>query len=245
MGSQIGDVAKRNAQSNRQKIPASISSPPADSGTSHTTKKAAENVPRRGYNFYIQLEATPGIMPPMQYWEVIADKLSAAGAPFALLVFVVASAFAKSTAPEVIFISPCECEGFHGKNRWIAKTDFTPVPLDKSAIQGTSILGSARVASDEAEILHVPAAELRRALAEIPAVSTTIVNALIMRRRRLNRDREFAGFRVLAAGEDRDGHQIDDFLDKNHIPHRVIDAESAQGQETMKRFRLTNRDLTT
>jgi hypothetical protein len=59
-------------------------------------------------------------------------------APFALLVFVVASAFAKSTAPEVIFISPCECQGFHGKNRWIAKTDFTPVPLDKSAIQSVT-----------------------------------------------------------------------------------------------------------
>src|SRR5205807_2153892 len=89
------------------------------------------------------------------------------------------------------------------------------------------------------------AAELRRALAEIPAVSTTIVNALIMRRRRLKRDREFAGFRALAHNNDRDGHQIDDFLDKNHIPHRLIDAESAHGQETMKRFRLTTRDLPT
>src|SRR5436189_1711147 len=59
-------------------------------------------------------------------------------APFALLVFVVASAFAKSTAPEVIFISPCECQGFHGKNRWIVKTDFTPVPLDESAIQSVT-----------------------------------------------------------------------------------------------------------
>src|SRR5438045_5369732 len=74
----------------------------------------------------------------MQYWEVIADKLSAAGAPFALLVFVVASAFAKSPAPEVIFISPCESQGFHGKNRWIVKTDFTPVPSDKSAIQSVT-----------------------------------------------------------------------------------------------------------
>jgi hypothetical protein len=59
-------------------------------------------------------------------------------APFALLVFVVASAFAKSPAPEVIFISPCECQGFHGKNRWIVKTDFTPVPLDKSVIQSVT-----------------------------------------------------------------------------------------------------------
>ena len=57
-------------------------------------------------------------------------------ASFALLVsFVVASAFAKSTAPEVTFVSPCECVGFHGKNRWVSKTDLLPVSLDKSAIQ--------------------------------------------------------------------------------------------------------------
>src|SRR2546421_10381557 len=116
---------------------------------------------------------------------------------------------------------------------------------DVSMLQGTSALANARVTSDEAEILHVPAAELRRALAEIPGGSTTIVNALIMRRRRLNRDREFAGFRVLAHNNDRDGHQIDDFLDKNHIPHRLIDAESAHGQETTKHFRLTTRELPT
>jgi thioredoxin reductase (NADPH) len=120
--------------------------------------------------------------------------------------------------------------------------DFTG---DVSMLQGTSALASVRVTSDESEILHVPAAELRRALAEIPAVSTTIVNALIMRRRRLNRDREFAGFRVLAADNDRDGNQINDFLDKNHIPHRRIEVESEQGQELSKRFRLTMRDLPT
>src|SRR5438094_7911998 len=74
----------------------------------------------------------------MQYWEVIADKLSTARAAVAFLVFVIASAFAKSPAPEVIFISPCECQGFHGKHRWIAKTDLTPVPLDKSAIQSVT-----------------------------------------------------------------------------------------------------------
>jgi len=58
MATQIGEVAKRNAQNNRQKITAPISSPPADSGTSHMTEKAAENVPRRGYNFYSQSEVT-------------------------------------------------------------------------------------------------------------------------------------------------------------------------------------------
>jgi thioredoxin reductase (NADPH) len=114
---------------------------------------------------------------------------------------------------------------------------------DVSMLQGTSILGSSRVKSDEAEILLIPAAELRRALAEIPAVSKTIVDALIMRRRRLRRDREFAGMRILASRNARDGHQLDDFLDKNRIPHRLIEFESEQGETLSKRFHLTTRDL--
>jgi len=114
---------------------------------------------------------------------------------------------------------------------------------DVSMLQGTSILGSSRVASDEAEILLIPAAELRRALAEIPAVSKTIVDALIMRRRRISRDREFAGMRVLASRNARDGHQLDDFLDKNRIPHRLVEFESEQGEALSKRFHLTTRDL--
>src|SRR5438093_1954169 len=56
---------------------------------------------------------------------------------------------------------------------------------DISMLQGTSILGSARVTSEEAEILYIPATELRPALAEIPAVSKTIVDALIMPQRPL------------------------------------------------------------
>src|SRR5438552_8285691 len=118
--------------------------------------------------------------------------------------------------------------------------DFTG---DVSMLQGTSILGSARVTSEEAEILHIPAAKLRRALAEIPAVSKTIVDALIMRRRRLRRDRVFAGMRVLASRDARDGHQLDDFLDKNRIPHRLVAFESEQGQALSQRFHLTSRDL--
>jgi thioredoxin reductase (NADPH) len=64
-----------------------------------------------------------------------------------------------------------------------------------------------------------------------------------MRRRRLRRDREFAGMRVLASRNARDGHQLDDFLDKNRIPHRLIEFESEQGEALSKRFHLTTRDL--
>ncbi len=114
---------------------------------------------------------------------------------------------------------------------------------DVAMLQGTSTLATARVISDDAEILYVPADKLRRALAELPRVSKPIVDALIMRRRRLRRDREFAGLRVLAARGARDGHQLDDFLDKNHIPHRLIEFESEQGQALSNRLHLTTRDL--
>lgn len=114
---------------------------------------------------------------------------------------------------------------------------------DVAMLQGTSALASARVTSPECEILYVPAQELRQAFAELPGVSRTIVNALIMRRRRILRDKEFAGLRVLAARDDRTGHELDDFLDKNHIPHRLIDFESEQGQALSKRLHLATRDL--
>src|SRR5215475_6426345 len=114
---------------------------------------------------------------------------------------------------------------------------------DVAMLQGTSTLATARVTSDEAEILYVPAHELRRVLAEIPTVSKPIVDALIMRRRRLRRYHEFSGLRVLAARGGRDGHQLDDFLDKNHILHRLIEFESEQGQALSNRHHLSTRDL--
>jgi thioredoxin reductase (NADPH) len=116
---------------------------------------------------------------------------------------------------------------------------------DVAMLQGTSALATARVKSDEAEILEVPAAEIRRALAELPGLGRPIVDALIMRRRRLMRDREFAGLRIIALRDSREGHQLDDFLDKNRIPHRLIEFESEQGQALCKRLHLTSRDLPT
>jgi hypothetical protein len=35
----------------------------------------------------------------------------------------------------VTFVSPCEWIAVHGVNRWVAKTDLSLVPSDKSAIQ--------------------------------------------------------------------------------------------------------------
>src|SRR2546430_15434989 len=76
---------------------------------------------------------------------------------------------------------------------------------DVAMLQGTSALASARVTSPECEILYIPTANLQRAFAELPGVSATIVNALIMRRRRLRRGPGIFGVWVLAAGGRRGG----------------------------------------
>jgi len=114
---------------------------------------------------------------------------------------------------------------------------------DVAMLNGTSVLASARGKAPESEILEVPSADIRRALAELPGLGEPIVNAFIMRRERLRRDREFAGLRVVARGDSREGHQLHDFLDKNHIPHRFIALESEDGQALCKRLNLANRDL--
>jgi thioredoxin reductase (NADPH) len=114
---------------------------------------------------------------------------------------------------------------------------------DISMLTGTAVIATVRGKAEETEIVQIPAARFRRALAEIPSVSEAIVNALIMRRKRLQRDREFTGLRILAQRDSREGHQLDDFLDKNHYPHRVIDAASERGQTLAQRLNLALRDL--
>jgi thioredoxin reductase (NADPH) len=70
-----------------------------------------------------------------------------------------------------------------------------------------------------------------------------LVNAFIMRRERLRRDREFAGLRVLSKSDSPEGHLIHDFLDKNHIPHRLITVESEDGQALAARLHLAGQHL--
>src|SRR6184192_4629852 len=123
----------------------------------------------------------------------------------------------------------------------------TPGPRDFvgdiAMLTGTAVVATVRGKAEQSEILQIPAPRLRRALGEIPSVSETIVSALIMRRKRLQRDREFTGLRILADRDSREGHQLDDFLDKNHYPHRVIDAASEYGQTLAQRLNLASKDL--
>ncbi len=123
----------------------------------------------------------------------------------------------------------------------------TPGPRDfvgdVAMLMGTAALASARGQAEESEILEVPASRIRQALAELPGVSEPMVRAFIMRRQRLERDREFAGLRIVAQDGSREGRLLDDFLDKNHVPHRFIDFQSDYGRALCERLHLASRDL--
>jgi thioredoxin reductase (NADPH) len=114
---------------------------------------------------------------------------------------------------------------------------------DVAMLMGTAVLANSRGKAEESEILQVPADRLRQALADLPGVGEPIVQAFIMRRKRIMRDREFAGLRILTPKDSREGRQLDDFLDKNHIPHRLIDYHTEDGRALAERLHMASQDL--
>ena len=110
-------------------------------------------------------------------------------------------------------------------------------------LTGNAVLANVRGKAEESEVLQIPAPRLRQALAELPGVSDTLVRAFIMRRKRLARDREFAGLRIIAPADSREGHQLHDFLEKNHVFHRLIDSASEDGKTLINRLNLNDRGL--
>ena len=124
-----------------------------------------------------------------------------------------------------------ELEAFEtrdGKEQILASLGPRDFVGDMAMLTGTSTLISVRSKTEQSEVLVIGAGELRKALSELPGLGETIVSALMMRRKRLKRDREFAGFRIVASADSREGHDLDDFLDKNHIPHQLIDSRERE-----------------
>ncbi len=130
-----------------------------------------------------------------------------------------------------------------GQEQILAEAGPRDFAGDIAMLNGTSVVASARGKAPDTEILEVPAAALRRALVELPGLGKPLVNAFIMRRERLQRDPDFAGLRILSKGDSVDGHQIHDFLDKNHIPHRFIAVETEDGQALAARLHLASQQL--
>ncbi|HSI85842.1 MAG: FAD-dependent oxidoreductase [Candidatus Methylacidiphilales bacterium] len=123
----------------------------------------------------------------------------------------------------------------------------TPGPRDFVGeicmLNGTSLIASVRGRAEQSEILEIPASKFRKALADLPRVGETIVQAFMMRRERLKRDRDFTGLRILAYLGCQEARRIHDFLDKNHIPHRLIDSTTEECRGLLGRLGLTEDSL--
>jgi thioredoxin reductase (NADPH) len=112
-----------------------------------------------------------------------------------------------------------------------------------SMLNGTSSLGGVRGKADESVVVLIGAREFRHALSAYPVVGERVVQAFMMRRKRLLRDPDFLGLRVVAHDQCSIGHRIDDFLDKNHIPHHLWALTSPEGQALCKRLGIHDDDL--
>jgi thioredoxin reductase (NADPH) len=112
-----------------------------------------------------------------------------------------------------------------------------------SILNGTAALAGVRGKADQSEIIEIPSTNLRMALSGLPGVGEIIVEAFLMRRERLKRDPDFTGLRILANPGCQAARRIDDFLDKNHVSHRLVDSTTGECQNLCARLGLVNDDL--
>ncbi|MES2439903.1 MAG: FAD-dependent oxidoreductase [Verrucomicrobiota bacterium] len=134
-------------------------------------------------------------------------------------------------------------ESMEGVEQILANPGERDFVGEVSMLNGTSAIAGLRGKAGETEILEIPAEKLRRALADLPGVGEPIVQAFMMRRQRLLRDGEFAGLRLVATAGCQGARRIDDFLDKNHIPHRLIVSTGDDYRDLCDRLALTDADL--
>jgi thioredoxin reductase (NADPH) len=104
---------------------------------------------------------------------------------------------------------------------------------DVDMLTGRVALVTARVAED-GEVLTLSAAELRRAVDELPEVGETIVKAFVMRRTLLL-DQGFEGVKIIGSRFSPDAHRLRDFATRNAIPFKWLDLESDEQADAMLR----------
>lgn len=97
-------------------------------------------------------------------------------------------------------------------------------------------------ARGETHVYSVDRTMLRRMLAEVPELSEMLLEAFQARRKLLEAS-GFAGVRVIGRPGVKETQRIREFFYKNHVPHTLIDAESADGTRLLNEFDATTDDL--
>ena len=98
------------------------------------------------------------------------------------------------------------------------------------------------VARGDTEVFEISPSDIRRIMAERPALGELLLRAFIARRELLVAS-DFQGLRVLGAGSSRDTFRIRDFLAKNQVPFTWIDLDhDPQVGALLQSFGLTEAD---
>ncbi len=84
------------------------------------------------------------------------------------------------------------------------------------------------VARGDADVLEIAPADIRRIIAERPAIGETILRAFIARRQELL-ESGFQGVRVIGSGRSRDAYRLLEFLSRNQVPVTWIDIDDDPG----------------
>jgi thioredoxin reductase (NADPH) len=96
-------------------------------------------------------------------------------------------------------------------------------------------------ARGELEVTEIPAKEFRSALSDLPAIAEKVINAFVVRRKWLESMDDFSGvLQIVGRKRDPEAFQLRDFLEKNHIPHAFIEAESEEGGAILQRYDLSS-----
>jgi thioredoxin reductase (NADPH) len=104
---------------------------------------------------------------------------------------------------------------------------------DVDMLTGRAALVTARMQQDGA-VLTLDAAELRRAVAELPEFGETVVKAFLMRRTLLL-GQGFRGIKIIGSRFSPDAHRLRDFATRNAVPFTWIDLEADEQADTLLR----------
>jgi thioredoxin reductase (NADPH) len=104
---------------------------------------------------------------------------------------------------------------------------------DVDTLTGRSAVVTGRVAED-GRVLALSAAELRRAVDELPELGETIIKAFLMRRQLLL-DSGFAAVQIIGSRFSQEAHRLRDFATRNLIPFQWVDLETDERADALLR----------
>lgn len=104
---------------------------------------------------------------------------------------------------------------------------------DVDVLSGRAVVVGGRV-MENSKLLQLSTADLRRAVAELPSLSATIVKAFLMRRTLLLGE-GFEGVTIIGSRFSPDAHRLRDFATRNAVPIRWIDLDTDQEADALLR----------